>query len=173
MNNFFILLIINILLCVPLQDVYDSAMPANGYDKYIVLDQNIIYEGGIGIYEGTVFINCSGAIIDLEQGNGIWIYSDEYVSSSLDIRNCSIINGEYYGISYSGNSTGNIINCNFINNDIGIKLYDTSSTYVTNTNFIENMTYALGIYSTTPTVLLDYCNFWNNDSGDLMENCPN
>tara|TARA_Y100000590_G_scaffold445548_1_gene577888 strand:+ start:902 stop:1423 length:522 start_codon:yes stop_codon:yes gene_type:complete len=172
MKNIIILLIANILLGTTLQEVYDASEPSNGYDKYIVLDSQGIYEGGIGIYEGTVYIDCNGAIIDLANGNGIWIYSDESVFSSLDIKNCSIINGEYYGISYSGNATGNILNCNFINNDFSIKFYDTSNVYVTNVNFIESMTYAIGIYSTTPQVNLEYCNFWNNDEGDLMENCP-
>ena len=166
------IIIINVLFGVSLQEIYDNAQPANGYDKYIELENGLTYEGGIGIYEGTVYINCNGSIIDLEYGNGIWIYSDDYIFSSLDINNCSIINGEYYGISYSGNSEGNIINCNFINNDFGIKFYDDSNVYVTNVNFVESSTYAIGIYSTTPIVTIDYCNFWNNSEGNLMENCP-
>ena len=172
MKNIIIILIINILFGITLQEVYENSGPSNGYDKYIILDNQQVYEGGVGIYEGTVYIDCNGAIIDLDFGNGIWIYSDENIFSSLDIKNCSIINGEYYGISYSGNSTGNVLNCNFINNDFSIKFYDTSSVYVTNVNFITSMTYAVGIYSTTPQVNLEYCNFWNNDEGDLMENCP-
>ena len=179
MKAILLLLFVNHLSGITLQEMYDTSESLNGYDKYVILDGQEVYQGGIGIYEGTVFIDCNGAVIDLAFGNGIWIYSDQYMFSSLDVKNCSIINGEYYGISYAGNSTGNVINCNFINNDYGIKFYDTSNVYVTNVNFIESSTYAIGIYSTTPQINLEYCNFWNYDEGDLseynfyiMENCP-
>jgi len=172
MKKIVILLIVNIIFGITLQEIYDSSEPSNGYDKYIVLDSQGVYEGGIGIYEGTVYLDCNGAVIDLGYGNGIWVYSDNYIFSSLNVTNCTIINGEYYGISYSGNSEGNVINCNFINNDYGIKFYDTSNVYVTNINFVGSLTYAIGIYSTTPTLILEYCNFWDNNDGDLMENCP-
>ena len=36
------------------------------YEKYIVLEPNSIYTGGIGIYEGDIYINCQGSVIDLE-----------------------------------------------------------------------------------------------------------
>ena len=94
-NYLIILFITNILIGVPLQDVYDSSYPANGYDKYIILESDVLYEGGIGIYEGSVYLDCNSAIIDLQQGNGIWVYSDEYYPSSLYIQNCTIMNGEY------------------------------------------------------------------------------
>ena len=87
--------ILYILFFIPLsattiQEIYENSGPANGYDKYMELNSNIIYRGGIGIFEGDIYIDCNGAVIDLEDGNGIWIYADEQYPSSLEIKDCSI-----------------------------------------------------------------------------------
>ena len=97
---------------VSLQEMYDNAISELGYDKYIQLESNQIYTGSIGIYEGRVLIDGNGAIIDLQNENGIWVYSDDYSTASLDIRYCSIINGAYHALSYSGNAMGNIYSIN-------------------------------------------------------------
>ena len=56
MSIFYIYLIIALTISpifgIPLQSVYEEAEPANGYDKYLILDPNIIYTGEIGVYEG-------------------------------------------------------------------------------------------------------------------------
>ena len=140
--------------------------------KYIILDSDSIYYGGLGLYEGNIFIDGHGAVIDLEFGNGIWIYADEYYPCSLEIKYCTIINGQYYGLSFGGTSVGNIENCNFINNDMGVKLYDQSSVSINNSNFINNITYGIGIYTEEPICNISYSNAWNNGEYDYMENCP-
>ena len=61
---------------------------------------------------------------------------------------------------------------NFINNDMGIKLYDNSNVIINNSNFINNTTYGLGIYTEDPICNISYCNSWNNGEYDYMENCP-
>ena len=48
-------------LSITLQEIYDTALPGNGYDKYIILEPDNIYTGNIGIFEGSVFIG--GAVI--------------------------------------------------------------------------------------------------------------
>ena len=151
--------------------MYDNASNESGYDKYINLNSGEVYTGGIGIYDGTVFINGNGAIIDLQNQNGLWVYSDNYSDATLDIQYCSIINGAYESVIYSGDATGSIRNCNFINNDIGIKIYDTSDINITNCNFINNSFVGLAIIGETTTIDLSYSNFWDNDDG-IMENCP-
>ena len=166
-----IFLYISLLYSISLQDMYDNAGSGLGYDKYIELDENQIYTGGIGIYEGTTYIKGNGAIIDLENQNGIWIYSDDNSNASLDIEYLSIINGAYHGISYSGNSTGNIINCNFINNDYGLKVFDTCTSNITNCNFINNTTLGFGMIGELTNIDLSYSNFWDNGD-DILENCP-
>ena len=171
MNYKIIFLYISALYSISLQEMYDNAESGFGYDKYIELDGNEIYTGGIGIYQGNIYIEGNGAIIDLENQNGIWIYSDESSTASLDIEYLSIINGAYHGVSYSGNATGNIINCNFINNDYGIKVFDTCTLNITNCNFINNTTLGFGMIGELTNIDLSYSNFWDN--GDtILENCP-
>ena len=154
-----------------LQNIYNESGPAFGYDKYVVLDENTIYTGGVGIYEGDVYINCNGAIIDLEGGQGIWVYADEEYPSSLDIEFCSITNGLYYGLNYGGTSSGNIYNCNFINTNFGLKLFDYSDVFITNSIFSNNLSMGIGIYTENPVISGSYLLFWENED-DCLENCP-
>ena len=146
----FLLIILSCLNAITLQEAFDNASPANGYDKYLELETGMIYTGGIGIYEGDVFIDCKETIINLEDGNGIWIYADEQYPCSLEIQNCSIINGQYYGLSFGGTSIGNIKNCNFLDTSFGLKLFDYSTVNVTNCIFGFNEVYGIGIYTENP-----------------------
>ncbi len=151
--------------------VYLNAGPAEGYDKYLVLDPDISYTGGIGVFEGSVFIEGNGAVIDLQEGSGIWVYGEGETVGTLDIRQCSILNGGFYGINYAGIASGSVVNCNLINDNMGLQLMDTVMVSITNCNLIANQTYGLAIYSTDPTAVISYCNAWNNGE-DYMENCP-
>ena len=47
---------ISLLYTASLQDIYNDSGSFNGYDKFIELDSNTIYTGGIGIYEGNFFL---------------------------------------------------------------------------------------------------------------------
>ena len=164
--------LISLTFSITLQEAYDNAQPGNGYDKYILLDPNETYQGGIGIFDGSVYINCQGSVIDLMNGGGIWIYADEYYNASLNIEYCTITNGLYYGISYGGLSEGSIINCNFVNTNYGLKLFDACDVFITNTIFANNNTYGIGMYTEIPNVEVSYSLFWNNQESDHMENCP-
>ena len=168
----YIIVLLSFCFPVTLQEVFNDAESNGDYEKYLILDPNQIYTGGVGIYEGDVFIDCQGSIIDLQQQNGIWIYADENYLATLDIQYCNIINGAYYGLSYSGISSGTVTNCNFYNNNIGIKPFDYAELHIENSNFIDNTTYGLGIISETPTITINYSNSWNNENGDYWENCP-
>jgi hypothetical protein len=168
----FLLFITQVVFSIPLQDVFDNAEPFQDYDKYLVLNNNEIYTGSLGIYEGRIFIKGDGAVLDLMNGGGIWIYSTEEYPAHLDVEYLTIINGAYYGISYAGTSTGKIENCNFIDNDFGLKFFDTSTVEVKNSNFVGCGTYGLALFSMEPNIEVSYCNFWENADGDLQENCP-
>ena len=102
---------------ITLQEVFDNASSYGEYEKHVILEPNTIYTGGLGIYEGDVYIDCQGSIVNLEGGNGIWVYGDVAYPSSLHIEYCTVTNGSYYGLSFGGLSIGNIINCNLINTD--------------------------------------------------------
>ena len=118
------LIILSVLFPITLQEAYDEATPLYDYDKYVVLESDSIYYGGLGLYEGNILIDCQGAVINLESQGGIWIYGDENYPCNLDIQYCSIINGEYYGLSFGGTSYGEVYNCNFIDTNFGLKLFD-------------------------------------------------
>ena len=166
------LLFLTLIFPISLQEAFDNA-PSNGeYEKYLILEPNTIYEGGIGIYEGDVYINCMESIIDLNEGNGIWVYADVEYLSSLSIEHCTITNGLYYGLSFGGISNGYITNCNFINTDFGLKLFDASNVTITNSIFSNNTTYGIGVYGLDPTLDISYSLFWDNIESDHMENCP-
>ena len=112
-----------------------------------------------------------GSVIDLEEGNGIWVYADETYPSSLDVEHCTIINSLYYGVSYGGISTGSIKNCNLINTNFGVKLFDESDVNIVNSIFAENNSMGVAMYTEEPTLHTSYSLFWEN-ADDCMENCP-
>ena len=64
-STFYIFIIISNLFCISLQEAYNAAEPNGNYDKYLILDSETVYTGGLGIYEGDVFIDCNSAVIDL------------------------------------------------------------------------------------------------------------
>ena len=155
-----------------LQSVFDSSGPGNDYDKYVVLEQNMIYTGGVGIYEGNVLIEGNGAVVDLEGGTGIWVYGDDIIPANLDIQYITLMNGGWYGVFYGGLATGNITNCNFINNGYGVQLYDFAEIQIKNSNFVDNLYYGVALVTTTPLCNVNYCNAWGNGEAPWGENCP-
>ena len=50
--------------------------------------------------------------------------------------------------------------------------YGKSRFFINYSNFIENITYGVGIYSMTPICNINFCNTWNNGEAPWMENCP-
>ena len=157
---------------VTLQSVFDASESKNEYDKYVVLENGVTYLGGVGVYEGNVFIEGNGAIVDLQNGTGIWVYGDEIIPANVDIEYITLINGVWYGVFYGGTATGNITNCNFINNGYGVQLYDFAEIQIKNSNFIENIYYGVALVNTTPLCNVNYSNAWGNGEAPWMENCP-
>ena len=153
-----------------LYEVYQNAGPGNGYDKYMVLNPNLIYTGGFGTSVYSVLIEGNGAVIDLQGGTGIWMSGDESSSPPLVIKRCTIMNGGYYGVNFSGYGNHEIIDCNFINDVWGIQVGEHSYTTIRNCNLIDN-TYGLAIIGLDSEVNLAYCNGWGNDQ-TYMSNCP-
>ena len=159
------------LLAITLQEAYNNSSAFEDYDKYVILSPDTIYTGGLGIFEGNVYIDCNGSTIDLQEGNGIWIYADETCPSSLEIEHCTITNSLYYGVSYGGTSNGSIKNCNFINTNFGVKLFDESNVNIINSIFTHNNSVGVAKYTEAPILHTSYSLFWEN-ADDCMENCP-
>ncbi len=85
-----------------LKEMYDRALPAHGYDRWIELETGVTYTGGLWIggtfnritaeFEGggeDVAIVGNGAILDLRRGE-ICI---AYCQNRLDISDCVILDG--------------------------------------------------------------------------------
>ena len=153
-----------------LYDIYQNAIEGHGYDKHMILNSEIIYTGGFGTSVYSVFLDCNGATIDLEQGTGIWMSGDLENSPSILIKNCTIINGGYYGVNLSGYGEHEILDCNFINDNWGIQVGENTLATIRNCNLIGN-TYGLAIIGLEAEVNLSYCNGWEN-SETYMSNCP-
>ena len=157
---------------ITLQSVFDAAESKNEYDKYVVLEKDVTYIGGVGVYEGNVFIEGNGAIVDLQNGTGIWVYGDEIVPANVDMEYLTVFNAEWYGVFYGGMATGSITNCNFINNGYGVQLYDYAEIQIKNSNFVNNTIYGVALVNTTPLCNINYCNAWGNGEAPWAENCP-
>jgi len=164
---------VSLLQGITLQSVFDASVPGNGYDKYVVLEQDMIYTGEVGVYEGDVFIEGNGAIVDLNEGLGIWVYAEEAYPANLDIEFVTIINGGYNGLTFNGTATGNISNCNFIQNEFGIQIMDDVNISVNNCNFIDNGQYGIAVRGTVASLEISYSNCWENnlECGGYNENC--
>ena len=133
----YIVIIISFIHAITLQEAYDDASSYGEYDKYVILNADSTYYWGLGIYEGNVMIDGQGSIVNLDGGTGIWAYGTEDYPCNVDIKFCTIINGEYDAVNYAGTATGSVENCNLVNNDIGIKLMDYSNVNISNSNFIN------------------------------------
>ena len=170
---FIILFCTSFVQGITLQSVFNAAEPGNGYDKYVILEQNMIYTGEVGVYEGDVFIEGNGAIVDLNEGLGIWVYAEEDYPANLDIEYVTIINGGYNGLTFNGTSTGNISNCNFIQNAYGIQIMDSTNISIKNSNFIQNNDYGFAVRGLLASFEIGYSNFWENELGPgaFNENC--
>ena len=68
---------------ITLQEVYDLSEPYGDYDKYVILESNSAYSGGLGIYEGNIFIDCNGALPSCE----LDCYDEECEEYEIDYCN--------------------------------------------------------------------------------------
>ncbi|UCD73822.1 MAG: hypothetical protein JSV91_08480 [Phycisphaerales bacterium] len=121
-----------------LEEMYDRAPSAHGYDKYLELETGVTYTGGLWI-GGTfnritaefepggadVCIVGNGAILDL-QGQEICM---AYCNNRLDIDDCIIINGDvkfrgYEDVSHSLVPKGSVTYVTFYKpHDYGVRMF--------------------------------------------------
>ncbi len=131
--------------------------------------KNYTYDAGatITINENNKVIDGDGAVIDMK---GSTIRAFDVTASGVTIKNLTIKNVNYYGDGGAiiFEKSGTVINCNFINNTVGLQggaIYFVSTGSVTNCNFINNTASEWGgaiMFSRTGTVT--NCNFVNNSA---------
>ncbi|MBC8215500.1 MAG: right-handed parallel beta-helix repeat-containing protein [Candidatus Marinimicrobia bacterium] len=164
-----VFILLSISSAESLYDVFMEADSANGYNKYITLNSDVVYTGGLGSSEHSIYIEGNGAVIDLNEGTGIWIAGDETATGSLNINRCTIIYGGYYGINLSGYSDNFITNCNIISSYWGIHVNDSVRVTIQNVNLVGN-DYGIAVSGDRTNIFIDYVNSWNN-TNNFMINC--
>lgn len=95
-----------------LKEAYETAPAANGYDRYVVLENGVTYTGGLLI--GRVFSPVSHTFIMAEEGRDVCIVGNgavldlqgeqicmSYCGNRLDISDCVIVGG---GIRFRGDN---------------------------------------------------------------------
>lgn len=132
--------------------MYDVATPAQGYDKYIVLQTGVTYTGGLwlgGTYnpltatfepgkDEDVRIVGNGAILDL-QGGEICI---AYCTNQLDIDDCVILNGDVRYRGFDGGElylvpTGSVRYVTFYRpHDYGVRLFSCGAGILLERNLV-------------------------------------
>jgi len=103
-----------------LQEVFDNADSAAGYDKYIELDPQVEYQGDLWLFEaGAIYLD----------GNGAKIYGIPYLAaigvyfSHLDVTECVFIGG-MGGVYLGAEASASITNNTIINvYEAGVKTY--------------------------------------------------
>ncbi len=159
-----------------LQEVFDNAGPGNGYDKYVVLDPAIEYEGDLTIDNaGYVGIVGNGAnIYVIDATSGIYIQD-----SQVDISECCITVANEQGlrvcIFYGVGSCGIVHNNTIVNGtytgirckkdhqtDPGITIYD---------NIITDCLYGILADEYYLPVYVGYNIVFNSTKYDYAEKC--
>lgn len=140
-------------LAVTLQEAYEAAPAAAGYDRYLVLDSGVTYTGGLMV--GRVYspvtssflvdelgedvcIVGNGAVLDL-QGEQICM---SYVNNRLDISDCVVTNG---CVRFRGD------------NDFGWDLRPVGS--VTNVTFYRPVDYGVRLQGAGEGISITRCLF--------------
>jgi hypothetical protein len=148
-----------------LLDAFNAASPGSGYDTLVTLDRDTIYTGGLTLPAGNHCIIGNGALVNLQAssvqvGDGV----------SLDVSGVSFTNGTY-GLDISGTGVGHVECCNFINNNDGLRAWDTASVTLLSCNFVDNDHY--GVYRYEYALVHNaYNNAWGNTANDYVYYCP-
>jgi hypothetical protein len=152
---------------VSLQTVYDGAGPADGYDKFLILDPANTYTGGLWIHFGVkCCIRGDGAEINL-QHSGVRVQD---AGSLLDIDHCIVRNGQM-GLQYLNNASGTVRNNTVVENDYGIVSQGASTQMRIENNIVTgNAVYGL-YWQEYVEPVVQYNTVWDNAGGDYMHAC--
>ncbi|MCP4632552.1 MAG: right-handed parallel beta-helix repeat-containing protein [candidate division Zixibacteria bacterium] len=154
-----------------LQEVFDDASAGGGYDKLLILDPEIEYEGGLFIDAGlTAGIMGFGAKIFIPSDReGIEIYD-----SKLDITECVLIGGQA-ALYYQQNAYGKVYNNTIVGSAAsGIICYyqNDDSNLVIYNNIISDCYYGIwGIEENLPSYI-DYNIVYNSTVFNYAQYCP-
>lgn len=160
---------------VTLQSVYDAAGPLEAYTKFLELERDAIYTGGLIIpYTDRVCIKGNGATLDLQTG----MIQVQGTGARLDIDHCVIKNGCLPAAKYAEGalsfvgSQGNVINNTFDANTIGIRIYLTGPGAVTvMNNIIVHNTVTGLLCRLGDEPIVSYNDSWSNGTENYLKDC--
>jgi hypothetical protein len=150
-----------------LQDVYDAALPGEGYDKLLVLDPGVTYMGGLTVDRGIrSCIHGGGARIDLENAS-IWAAGSGTV---LDIDHCILTEG-YAALYVAQDAAATAWNNTIVGNGYGVISWLANANVVLENNIIVNNV-VYGVYCREYfEPFLRYNTVWGNIQGNYTKNC--
>ncbi|UCE27646.1 MAG: hypothetical protein JSW52_02525 [Candidatus Coatesbacteria bacterium] len=154
---------------VDIQDAYDACGPANGYDKYLVLNPATTYTGELTVDTGKdSCIKGNGAVIHLDNNGRITASGS---GTELDIDHTVIYgNGSGQGVRVDTGAKAAIDFCTIDNLNFGVLVWDNSTTYVKNSITTNHNGYGVG-YEDTANVNISYTDSWNNGQGNYGKYC--
>jgi hypothetical protein len=160
-----------------LQEVFDNAGPGEGYDKYVVLNPFVEYEGDL-------IIESAGSVRII--GNGAMIFGNQFhrciqvFDSQLDISGCIIKiigpGGYRVCIAYSTDSYGSVFNNTLISSNYagvftdgehsinpGVEIYD---------NIMFDCRFSILGYDVLVPVYIAYNIIFESRAYDYAKICP-
>lgn len=168
-------LIVPAAVAKTLQSAYDEAGPAEGYDKFLVLDPEVTYTGGLGVLQGKKScIRGNGALCDLDGGQ-IFVSQPK---TQFDITGCCLIDGGGLGAVYvADNANANIDGNTICKSGIGIYVWENSAATVKNNIIFKNnksggYMYGIAKHEYTGTLNILYNDVDSHYGGNYMYFCP-
>lgn len=149
-----------------LQDAYDEAGPAEGYDKLVILDPNESYTGRCDVLAGKKScIRGNGAVVDLKFGQVVATGA----GTELLITGCCLINGNA-AVAIQDGATGTVDGNTLCKNVMAIKPWLSSACTVKN-NILYGNEYGVAREQNTSTTI-SYDDVYNNVKGNYVYWCP-
>lgn len=168
-------LVVPAALAQNLQQAYDAASPAEGYDKLLVLDPKVTYTGGCSVLQGKKSgIRGNGAACNLDGGN-IFVSQPGTV---LDITGCCLYDGGFVGAIYvADQATANIDGNTVCKSGNGIYVWMYASATVKNNIIFDNnkngcSRYGIAKHQYTTSLNILYNDVHQHYGGNYMYFCP-
>lgn len=151
---------------IPLQQAFDEASPGAGYDRWVYLDRETLYTGGLILSDGNYCLISSGAVVDL-QGDRIVVDP----SATLDVCGVVLANSDSAALKYNGAGHGWVDHVTFCGNYDGLYFWQNSVMKITSSIFSFSAHYGVYCHQTCERWMA-FNDAWSNPAGDYKELCP-
>jgi hypothetical protein len=153
------------VFAIPLQQVYDEALPGAGYDKMIVLDPAESYTGGLQFDNLDVCILSYGAVVDL-QGDRIIVDP----GAMLDVCGVVLTNSDSAALKYNTLAQGWVDRCTFYNNYEALFFWNNADLTITSNILSYSSHWGVRTHEDADR-WMGYNDAWQNTAGNYYEWC--